>query len=215
MDEKEVSKYLKLKIKKFVRNFVKYDAKSYWLKRGKTLYSDNPYSKKEYELQMNEVLDYLKTLEFSSVLEYGCGYGRYTKLLLQNFKIKSYVATELSQDSIKEAKKLNQEFDNVEFKTTTIQDLNFDEKFDLVLGTEVLQHVKEEEIKTCINKLVNLSKKHIVNIDSYFDVKPEYLARHCFNHNYEVLYSKNENVKEVKRIKLSVFNHSLYHIIVK
>ena len=125
------------------------------------------------------------------------------------------MATELSQDSIKEAKKLNREFDNVEFKIATIKDLNFDEKFNLVLGIEVLQHIKEEEIQTCIDKLVNLSKKHIVNIDSYFDVKPEYLARHCFNHNYETLYSKNENVKEVKRIKLSVFNHSLYHIIVK
>jgi len=207
--------FISIKLKKFVRKFVKYDPNSYWLKRGKTLYSDNPYSRKEYKLQMNEVLDYLKTLEFSSVLEYGCGYGRYTRLLLQNFKIKSYVATELSQDSIKEAKKLNREFDNVEFKIATIKDLNFDEKFDLVLGTEVLQHVKEEEIQTCIDKLVNLSKKHVVNVDSYFDVKPENLARHCFNYNYETLYSKNENVKEVKRIKLSVFNHSLYHVIVK
>jgi len=203
---------MRLKIKKFARKFVKYDPNSYWLKRGKSLYSDNPYSRKEYKLQMNEVLDYLKTLEFSSVLEYGCGYGRYTRLLLQNFKIKSYVATELSQDSIKEAKKLNREFDNVEFKIATIKDLNFDEKFNLVLGIEVLQHIKEEEIQTCIDKLVNLSKKHIVNIDSYLDVKPENLARHCFNHNYETLYSKNENVKEVKRIKLSVLNHSLYHV---
>ena len=206
---------MRLKIKKFARKFVKYDPNSYWLKRGKSLYSDNPYSRKEYKLQMNEVLDYLKTLEFSSVLEYGCGYGRYTRLLLQNFKIKSYVATELSQDSIKEAKKLSREFDNVEFKIATIKDLNFDEKFNLVLGIEVLQHIKEEEIQTCIDKLVNLSKKHIVNIDSYLDVKPENLAHHCFNHNYETFYSKNENVKEVKRIKLSVLNHSLYHVIVK
>ncbi len=201
-------------MKKFLRRFKKYQPESFWTKRGKTLYSDNPYDDEGYKKQTKLVLDYLKSLDFSTVLEFGCGYGRYTKLLLENFKIDYYLATDLSSDLVNQARDLTKDFDNVTFKVGMIHDLDIDSKFDLVFGTEVLQHVKNEDIKSCIDKLVNLSKKHVVNVDSYIDSDSVDLAFHCFNHNFEKIYSGNKSVNKVRRIRLPVFDHSLYHVTV-
>jgi len=57
-----------------------------------------------FKIQENALLDYLKTIQFESVLEYGFGFGRITKLLLENFEIKQYKVFDLSQDQIINAK---------------------------------------------------------------------------------------------------------------
>ena len=158
------------------------------------------------------ILSYLKNLDFATVLEVGCGYGRITKLINKNFKIKNYFATELSPDLVKIAAEVNQEFQNIEFKQSTIQDLEIDKKFDLVIGTEVLQHVLPNDIQSSIQKLVDISNKHVINVDISFEGMPPNLARHNFAHNYKKIYSQCTNVKKITAKKLGILNHTLFHI---
>lgn len=192
--------------------FTTFEPHKYWDKRGKSLYVDNPYSKKEYKEQEQLILAYLKDLDFSSVLEIGCGYGRITKLIKQNFKIQNYLATDLSVDLVKTAFEHNKEFQDIEFKQSTIQALDLDKKFDLVIGTEVLQHVLPKDIQSVAQKLINLSRKHIVNVDISFDKIPKNLARHNFAHNYNEIYSKCSEIKNITEKKLGLLNHSLFHV---
>ncbi|MBS3923039.1 MAG: class I SAM-dependent methyltransferase [Nitrosarchaeum sp.] len=191
--------------------FIKFDPNTFWNIRGKSLYENNPYSNKEYKEQEQLIISYLKNLNFSSVLEVGCGYGRITKLLKQNFQIQNYLATDLSSDLIKTASAYNKEFQDIEFRQSTIQDLELDEKFDLVICTEVLQHVLPKDIDSVAQKLVNLSNKHIINVDSSFDKIPEYLAKHNFAHNYNKIYSRCHGIKDITEKKFGVLNHSLFH----
>ena len=97
----------------------------------------------------------LETLGISKkigdVAEFGCGFGRITKLVLENFPIKRYVAFDLSPDQIPNAKKNCNSFD-VDFHVSTIQDFEYKEKFDLVFGSEVLLHVKPSNIHKIVLK---------------------------------------------------------------
>ena len=193
-------------------SFIKFDPDKFWNKRGKSFHEDNPYSEKEYKEQEQLILSYLKNLKFLSVLEVGCGYGRITKLINQNFEIQNYLATDLSSDLVKVASDYNKEFQNIEFKQSTIQDLGLDKKFDLVIGIEVLQHVLPTDIQSVAQKLVDISNKYVINVDISFDKKPEYLARHNFGHNYNEIFSKCSGIKNIAEKKFELLNHSLFHI---
>ena len=83
--------------------FKKYKPIDYWSKRGKK-YQDEFVYNEFFKIQENTLIDYLKAIQFKSVLEYGCRFGRITKLLLENFNIKQYKAFDLSQDQINNAK---------------------------------------------------------------------------------------------------------------
>ena len=204
------------KSKKYFRSiqslFTTFEPNKLWNIRGKLLYTDNPYSKKEYKEQEQLILAYLKDLNFSSVLEVGCGYGRITKLIKQNFKIENYLATDLSDDLIKNASEYNKEFQDIQFKQSTIQSLDINKKFDLVIGTEVLQHILPRDIQSVAQKLVDMSKKHVINVDISYDKIPENLARHNFVHDYNEIYSKCSEIKNITEKKLGLLNHSLFHV---
>jgi len=190
----------------------KYEPEKFWLKRGKTFYNDNPYNDETYRKQEKKLLDYISKLDFSSVLEVGCGFGRITKLLLDRFNIREYLATEYSPDLIKHVMYNTVDFGNIQFKTAMIQELEVEKKYDLVLGTEVLQHIPPHEIKLVIDKLVSMSSKHVVNVDTYLERTPQNLARHVFIHDYVGLYRKNPLVTNVNQIRLDVMNHSIFHV---
>ncbi len=145
------------------------------------------FDKKFQENEENKFVEYLKNIEFNTVFEFGCGFGRMTKLILDNFDINDYTAIDVSIDQINNAKK--QGMDKVKFYQSMILDFSTERKFDLVFGTKVLMHIPEKQIIPTIQKLISFSKKHIINLDSYEPNLTHGLARHCFNHNYMEIYT--------------------------
>ena len=156
--------------------------KKYWQRRGKN-YVNEKFDTKFQEYEQNKFIDYLKNIEFNSVLEFGCGFGRLTKLVQENFDIKDYVAIDVSMDQINHASK---RVSNVTFFRSMILDFSVERQFDLVFGTKVLMHVPKKFIRPTIKKLISFSKKHIINLDYQPNGR---LARHCFNHNYKEIYA--------------------------
>ena len=167
-----------------------YNPKHYWTEQGKIYKEQFQYNKK-FELQEQMLIDYLKrnvSLSSSStVLEVGCGFGRITKLLLLNFPdIKEYLAVDLSPHQIENAKEYVRPQEiikkegkanlDIKFIVSDIQSLQVDKKYDLVIASVVLLHVLPSEINEVISKLVNLSNKHIVNIDWYEEKTPKRVA---------------------------------------
>ena len=193
-----------------------YNPQQFWTEQGKTYKEQFRYNKK-FELQEQMLIDYLKknvSLSFSStVLEVGCGFGRITKLLLLNFpNIKEYLAVDLSPHQIENAKeyvrpkeiikKEGKANPDIKFIVSDIQSLQVDKKYDLVIASEVLLHVLPSEINEVISKLVNLSNKHIVNIDWYEEQIPKRVAPHNFIHNYEEIYKNIPSITHVNRIPI-------------
>ena len=172
----------------------------YWRQEGKT-YQQNFKPNKHHKIHEKLLVDLLKRLEFSTVLEVGCGFGRITKLMLNNFKgIKEYDAIDLSPDQIENAKRyVNSPL--VKYQVSEIQAFNPNgKKYDLVLISEVLLHIMPSEIKAVMEKLISLSNKHVVNIDYYEDVQTLNLEEYNFLHQYEQIYKSIPNVKRVERI---------------
>jgi len=186
-----------------------YQPFEYWKERGK-VYQKEFVLSKDLELEEKILVDYLKGINFESVLEVGCGFGRITNKILSNFQVKKYLAIDLSEDQIKNAKKLCVDFKNIQFRKSTIQAFKINEKFDLVLGVKVLLHVPPKEIESVIKKLIDLTSNHIVNVDFSSRFKPKIILPHNFVHKYKEIYSNDRRVNEVKEIPITE-KDSLYH----
>ncbi|HYJ01251.1 MAG TPA: class I SAM-dependent methyltransferase [Nitrososphaeraceae archaeon] len=187
-----------------------YNPSEYWRERGK-VYKKNFRYDKDKRLQEEFLLTHLNGISgsFKSVLELGCGFGRITKLLLTNYdNITEYLAVDISPDQIENAKTLisSAKISNkvkLDFLVSDIQSLKLDKQYDLVILSEVLLHILPTEIDSIVNKLISLTKRHIINIDWYEDQPPKTQAPHNFIHQYEALYKKyTEPSTIIKRIPI-------------
>jgi len=163
----------------------RFNPDDFWHKKGKEYYFNEKKSNhtKEYD---GPLVEFLKTIQFDSVLEFGCGYGRVTKLINDNFKVKKYTAFDISPEQINHAVSYCKEYP-VKFSTNSVQNFKTDEKFDLVIGVKVLQHILPNEIHSVIERLKSYSTKYFVNMDSDYTLTPKVKAPHVFYHNYPKL----------------------------
>lgn len=188
--------------------FKKYKPLDYWTKRGKN-YKDNFVHDEFFKTQEKTLMNYLKTLQFESVLEFGCGFGRITKLLVENFEIKIYKAFDLSPDQIKNAKNLCKDFE-IDFEVSTVQDYEDSQKYNLVIGSEILMHIPPYEIESVLMKLSKFTNNHLINVDFYEEPLVTKLAKHNFCHDYNSLYKKLQNIKNINQIKINE-KQSIFH----
>lgn len=176
--------------KLFIR---KYDPESYWVHRGEKLGTsvyDGGQKLKKKLMVTDTLLELLRTLQFSTVLEYGCGWGFVTKIVLDNFKVDDFVAFDASSHRITNAK-IHCKNHSVDFQTSMIEDFKTDKKFDLVFSVAVLNHVRLEHIKPTIKKLIGFAKKDFVHSNPPFD--PNYKIErttHSFRHDFKRIYQE-------------------------
>jgi len=206
-----------------------YNPSDYWNERGKIYLKNFEYDKNK-AVQEDFLLNHINQFSepFTSVLELGCGFGRITKLLLNNYNgIREYVAVDLSTHQIENAKKylksISRSNISLTFQVSDIKSFQSKKKYDLVLLSEVLMHILPSEIESVINKVISLSKKHIINIDWYEEEPPKKIASHNFIHEYEKLYNSIPEVSYIERIPIKrkrIFGsvntkQSIFHVLVK
>jgi SAM-dependent methyltransferase len=200
----------------------------YWLKRGK-VYMQNFQHDKRFQLQESMLLEYLRTISFESVLEVGCGFGRITRLIIENNpQIKDYLALDLSPDQIMNAKEyvypvLTNRNVKLDFIVSEIQSIQIGRKYDLVLASEVLMHVLREDIVNVMTILINFAQKHMINIDWFeWPEPPQRPDTWNFVHPYETIYRDMPSVDQVFRIPIrkGIFRkldarQSIFHALIK
>lgn len=172
----------------------------YWTDRGEVYYNEY-YDQPKYELERLKTQEKFLTDNFidekiNSILEVGCGFGRYTKILSSIINPESYTAIDISNSQIEKAKKYVKN-DKIDFITSRFQNYNSSEKYDLVFASEILMHIDFLKIDDFIEKLVSFSNKKILTIDWY---EKELIGTaeggYCFMHDYKKIF-KNFNVKNV------------------
>lgn len=168
----------------------KYQNEQFWKEFGKQYY-DKYKNKKSWVIKQEELLlAELKKLEFNSVLEFGCGFGRLTKLLTDNFEIKNYTAFDISEKQIENAKKYCGDI-GIQFQVSSIKDFSTDKKFDLVVGPEILLHIEPKNIEFVIKKMSGFATKYFIQTGSpYSPDQKIHRATHTFYHDYKTIYQK-------------------------
>jgi len=182
-----------------------YSVERHWLKRGVT--HVNEHFRYNYE---PFVVEYLRNVSFDSVLEFGCGFGRITKIILDNFKVQNYTAFDLSPHQIYNTKILCKDY-NVDYHISSIMNFNPKKKFDLVIGVDVLMFASPNDVKKTIERLLSFSKKHFIHIDPTFGKQKVTKLTHSFNHNYLPIYEQMESI-EIKTAPSGIRGITIYHI---
>ncbi len=93
----------------------------------------------------------------SNVLEVGCGIGTQTRLLAEYIQSPGKIlANDISEKSIEVAKKQLQSFSHITFVAEDITTYELEEKFDLILMPDVIEHIPLELHYDLFAKLSNL-----------------------------------------------------------
>jgi len=115
----------------------------------------NPVLKFMFKHYFSKIVKIVNDLNISTVLDVGCGEGLVIKKLKENNDKLSITGLDISIENIKIAKKIN---DNVKFFQGNIYNLPFeDNSFELIICTEVLEHLKDPE--RAIMELKRVSNK--------------------------------------------------------
>ncbi|MFH0852542.1 MAG: class I SAM-dependent methyltransferase [bacterium] len=96
----------------------------------------------EYLSYLGFILDKIKSLKFDSLLDIGCGEGRFLCEINQKIPGKGLAGIDPSERSVSFAKAFNP---GLEFICGNIQTVNLQKKFDVITLIEVLEHIRPEE----------------------------------------------------------------------
>lgn len=208
---------------------IEVDPVAYWKEKGKTFYQNFNFDHELTRYQEQSVIVYLKNNisenEIKTVFEIGCGFGRFTKLILEAYKnIETYYAIDLSMDQLENAKKYVDD-NRVNLVQGSIKDHQFMRKYDLVFAGEVFFHIRPEDIEHAFRKTLLLTEKYLI----YVDLKKQYqrdallyyngeneVTEFAFFHDYDFLMRKLDVIStQYKYTELKKINQAIYHVIMK
>lgn len=167
---------------------------NYWQNRGKDYLGEFDNQKKvteiRYKRQEQQLIFCLKPYlgnKNINMLEIGCGFGRITKLLLNNFSFSNYDAFDLSIEQINNAKTYVND-SRVNFLNKDVFSFTPETKYDVVSAFEVFMHIPFIDIEKVIHKYSKITNQFI-NLDWSVKTEPKISGEcYCFQHDYEKIY---------------------------
>ncbi len=169
-----------------------FDATTYWLKRGKGYLEEEQSYAEYHRVQERFLLDTLRTgrLPMQSILDLGCGFGRITKLLAENYPGTDIVALDLSPEQLDNARRYCAGIDRIRFEQ---YDFSSGRPFpgttyDAAIAVEVFLHHPRALVRTTIEKLSAITR-YLVNID-WSEAWPWKPPEHVCIHDYHAIYSE-------------------------
>lgn len=167
-----------------------YDPVTYWRARGLTYGSRFRYTAAFVE-QERLLRSVIEGLEFDSVLEVGCGFGRIGRIVTDIRPSATYTGIDLSPDQLRRARV------NVPggtFHETTLADFidTSPGQFDLVLAVEFLMHQPTSEVRAAVRALKKLARRDLVTLD--WEAPGETAGNYCFGHDYAALIRGAERI---------------------
>ena len=186
-----------------------YDPITYWRERGETYMAK--FRPERYAEQEAALEEFLRPLEFQSVLEVGCGFGRIASLIRRVNPKASYTGLDLSLTMIAAAH--DRLGADAELVDSALGDFKPKSRtWDLVIAVEVLMHVPPEGVVKAVRKLDRLAVAHIVTLDWATPLPRKRTAEHNFLHDYPALLGKGPfgRAREVEIVPIGV--QAIHHV---
>lgn len=153
----------------------------YWRARGET--AADAYDPSLFADQEVVLLEVLEGLQYGSVLDVGCGFGRVARLV----DIRAaYSGIDISGDVLDAARLVRPDG---RFVRAAIRDFRPSHDYDLVMAIEVLMHIRPREIWHAMARLMELSRRYVLTLD-WTEAIPEPAALHNFRHDYSAIWPK-------------------------
>jgi SAM-dependent methyltransferase len=169
-----------------------FNVNEYWLKRGQTYVQEQRLALPYHRLQERFLFDVLRgaRLPMRRVLELGCGFGRITKLLAENFPDAQITALDLSPDQLDHARRQCAGAGQIQFRQYDFYSgLPFpDSNYDVAIAIEVFLHHPHLVVLGLIDKLSSTARA-IVNLD-WSESWPWKVPGHVWIHDYTTLYAQ-------------------------
>ena len=142
--------------------FVRYrKPREYWQKRGGDGYFQEQEAVYDRTLRSQFIGEEVNKLEYQSLLEIGCGYGKQ----LQNFRFRNefVVGCDFSRPQLLKAKMLSDQH-TPNLIEADAEALPFaDKTFDVVLSSAVILHNELEKARKIISEMIRVSRKFLVH----------------------------------------------------
>lgn len=161
-----------LSVKKYkdtIASYQGYNPKRYWENRAEQ-WDVQAEGDKVKKVKLRNIIDGLK---FKSVLDVGCGNGRF----VDYFKGKEYLGFDISEKLVDIC---SEKYPDKEFRVSPVEGLITVDKHDLVFCYTVLQHVKPENLKAAVDSLKRAGKQLLLIEPKSFIPSGDY----CFDHQY-------------------------------
>lgn len=156
-----------------------------------------------HQTQEDKLMYVLRGLDFNTVFEVGCGWGRIGKRLITMEQVKKYTGIDYNQNRLLkfDSELSKDQKDEVDITLGQCAYLAYpfeiakaENSVDLVIAVEVLMHIKPEDIKHNIERMKRHTKKYIVSVDFVGPIEHD-IGEHNFLHDYETLYGTVEQIK--------------------
>ncbi|MDP2684410.1 MAG: class I SAM-dependent methyltransferase [bacterium] len=104
-------------------------------------------------------LGMLDGLKIETILDVGCGEGFFTHEIGKRYPNSNITGIDMENEYINLANKIHK-LDNITYTNKDVESLNSDEKYDLVILTEVLEHLNNPD--KMLEKIKSISAKYIL-----------------------------------------------------
>jgi spore coat polysaccharide biosynthesis protein SpsF len=144
-----------------------------------------------------------KIKNINSIIELGSNIGNNLDSLRKIYLKSKIVAVEINVDACNYLKKKK----NYEVLNLSIEKLNLDIKFDLVLCKGILIHINPTMLNKVYDKIYKLSKKYIL-IAEYYSPKPEMVL---YRNKKNKLFKRDFAGEMMKRYKLKLLRYGFVY----
>ena len=167
----------------------RYNPHTFWTKWGKSYIEDFPPTGERKEPFFVEALG---KLEFSSLLDVGCGYGRYLKLVKESFNPARLSGADISDTQLEEGRRFLADYPDIELRQSPATSLPFeDQSFDVVLTYGLMVCLRPDEVTVFLEEARRVGKTWGVFLESSNHPDEPHLNPHYYHaHEYEDLFKK-------------------------
>ena len=186
-----------------------HNPKEYWTKRGGVKYFKQFHSlaSRNEEIFIEQVKNYKP----NSLIDIGCGYGRYSMALKEEFPNLHTVGVDISASQIEFARNYCKKFPDIELYKVDGKHLPFDDgSFDMAITYGCLSAIKVSHIRNIFNEIQRVTKNFGVFLEYFPSKKDNRFTDHhyWYKHDYIRLF----NGKIITNQKLNENGDTLFVI---